>query len=71
MRAIGPASHCVAVARGVRRHGKRMAGDIPQHIDTMPTMAHQEGRREPCRDRLAKADRVVPTMQATIAFGSG
>ena len=71
MRAIGHAYHCVDFARGVRRNSQRSAGDIQQHIDTMRTIAQQEGLSETCRERIAKAERVVPTMQATIEFGSG
>jgi hypothetical protein len=71
MRAIGHAYHFVDVERGVRRNGKLIAGDIQQHIDTIRTIAHQEGRSETGLERIAKAERVVPQMQATIAFVSG
>jgi hypothetical protein len=57
--------------RGVRRNGKLIAGDIQEHIDTIRTIAQQEHLSETCLDRLEKAERVVPTMQATIAFVSG
>jgi hypothetical protein len=59
------------VERGVRRNGKRIAGDLQQHIDTIRTMAQPEGLSERCMERIAKAERVVPQMQATIAFVSG
>jgi Family of unknown function (DUF6399) len=55
----------------VRRNGKRIAGEIQQHIDTMRTMAQQEGLSGTCLDRIEKAERVVPKMQATIEFVSG
>jgi Family of unknown function (DUF6399) len=71
MRAMGHASHFVDLERGVRRNGKLIAGAIQPHIDTIRTIAQQEGLSETCLDRIEKAERVVPTMQATIAFVSG
>jgi hypothetical protein len=71
IRAIGHAYHFVDLERGVRRNGKLIAGDIQCHIDTIRTIAQQEGLSETCRERLDKAERVVPTMQATVAFVSG
>ena len=71
IRAIGQAYHVVDLERGVRRHGKRIAGDSQAQIDTIRAIARQENLSEACRDRLAKAERVVPQMQATIAFVSG
>jgi hypothetical protein len=71
MRAIGHAYHFVDLERGVRRNGKLIAGDIQQHIVTIRTIAHQAGLSETCLERIAKAERVVPKMQATIEFVSG
>jgi hypothetical protein len=71
IRAIGHAYHFVDLERGVRRNGKLIAGDIQQHIGTIHTIAQQEGLRETCLERIAKAERVVPKMQATIEFVSG
>src|SRR5499427_11132371 len=71
MRAIGHAYHFVDLERGVRRNGKLIAGDIQQHIDTMRTIAQHAGLSAMGLERIAKAARVVPTMQATIAFVSG
>ena len=71
IRAIGHAYHFVDLERGVRRNGKLIAGDIQQHIDTIRTIAQQEHLSETCMDRLEKAQRVVPKMQATIEFVSG
>jgi transposase len=71
IRAIGHAYHFVDLERGVRRNGKLIAGDIQQHVDTMRTIAQQEGLSQACLDRIAKAERVVPKMQATITFVSG
>jgi len=70
MRAIGHAYHFVDLERGVRRNGKLIAGDIHAHIDTIRTIAQQEHLSETCLDRLEKAERVVPKMQATIEFVS-
>ena len=71
MRALGHAYHFVDVERGVRRNGTLIAGDIQQHIDTIRTIAQQAGLSETCLERIAKAERVVPKMQATIEFVSG
>jgi hypothetical protein len=71
IRGIGRAYHFVDLERGVRRNGKLIAGDIHAHIDTIRTFAQQEHLSETCLDRLAKAKRVVPKMQATIEFVSG
>jgi hypothetical protein len=71
IRAIGHAYHFVDLERGVRRNGKLIAGDIQAHIDTIRTIAQQEHLSETCLDRIAKAERVVPKMQATIEFVSG
>jgi hypothetical protein len=69
--AIGHAYHFVDLERGVRRNGKLIAGDIQEHIDIIHTIAQQEGLNETCLDRIEKAERVVPKMQATIEFVSG
>jgi len=71
IRAIGHAYHFVDLERGVRRNGKLITGDIQRHIDTIRTIAQQEGLSQACLDRVAKAERVVPKMQATIEFVSG
>jgi hypothetical protein len=71
IRAIGHASHLVDLERGVRRNGTLIAGDIQHHIATIRTIAQQEPLSETCLERLAKAERVVPKMQATIEFVSG
>jgi hypothetical protein len=70
MRAIGHASHCVDLERGVRRNGTLIAGDIHEHIDTIRRLAQQEALSETCLDRIEQAARVVPKMQATIEFVS-
>ena len=71
IRAMGHAYHFVDVERGVRRNGKLIASDIQRQIDTVRTIAQQEGLSEACLARMAKAERVVPKMQATIEFVSG
>ena len=71
IRAIGHAYHFVDLERGVRRNGKLIAGDIQQHIETIRTIAQQEHLSETCMDRIEKAARVVPKMQAPIEFVSG
>lgn len=71
IRAIGHAYHFVDLERGVRRNGKLIVGDIQRHLDTLRTIAQQEHLSETCLERLEKAERVVPKMQATIAFVSG
>ena len=70
IRAIGRAYHLVDLERGVRRNGKLIAGDIQRHIDTIRTVAQHEQLSETCLERLEKAERVVPKMQATIEFVS-
>src|SRR5262249_24109653 len=71
LRAMGHAYHFVDLERGVRRNGKLMANDIQRQIDTIRTIAQQEGLSEACLARIAKAERVVPKMPATIEFVSG
>jgi hypothetical protein len=71
IRAIGHAYHFVDLERGVRRNGKLIASDIQAQIDTVRTVAQQEGLSQTCLDRIEKAERVVPKMQATIEFVSG
>ena len=71
IRALGHAYHFVDLERGVRRNGKLIAGDIQDQIDTVRTVAQQEGLRHTCLERIDKAERMVPKMQATIEFVSG
>jgi hypothetical protein len=71
IRAMGHVYHLVDLERGVRRNGTLIAGDIHGQINTIRPLAQQEGLRQACLARIAKAARVVPKMQATIAFVSG
>jgi hypothetical protein len=71
IRAIGQAYHFVDLHRGVRRNGQLIAHDIQAQMDQIRTIAQHEGLSQACLDRIEKAERVVPKMQATIAFVSG
>jgi Family of unknown function (DUF6399) len=71
IRRIGQAYHFVDLERGVRRNGQLIAADIQAQIDTIRNVAQHEGLSQACLERIEKAERVVPKMQATIAFVSG
>jgi Family of unknown function (DUF6399) len=71
LRGISHDYHFVDLERGVRRNGQLIAADIQGHIEQIRTIAQQEGLSQTCMERLEKAERVVPKMQATIAFVSG
>jgi len=71
LRAIGHAAPCVDLERGGRRHGTRLAGAIPRHVDTIRPLAPPAPLSETSRERIEHAERVVPTRQATIAGVSG
>jgi hypothetical protein len=71
IRRIGQAYHFVDLERGVRRNGPLIAADIQAQIDTIRSVAQHEGLSQACLERMEKAERVVPKMQATIAFVSG
>jgi hypothetical protein len=71
IRAIGHDYHFVDLERGVRRNGQLIASDIQGHIEQVRAIAQHEGLSQSCVERIAKAERVVPKMQATIAFVSG
>ncbi len=70
IRGIGQAYHFVDLERGVRRNGRLIAADIQTHIDTVRTVAQHEGLSQSGLDRIDKAERVIPKMQATIEFVS-
>jgi hypothetical protein len=70
-RGIGHDDHCVDLERGVRRNGHRIAADIQAHIEQVRAMAQHEGLSQSGLERMENAERVVPTMPATIAFVSG
>jgi hypothetical protein len=71
IRDLGQAYHFVDLVRGVRRNGRLIAADIQHQIDTIRRVAKQEGLSQTCLERIDKAERVVPKMQATIEFVSG
>ena len=71
IRTIGQVSHVVDLERGVRRNGQLIAADIHAQMDTIRRVAQHEGLSQTCLDRIDKAERVVPKMQATIEFVSG
>jgi hypothetical protein len=68
--AISHAHPFVDLHRGVHRNGRLSASDIQEQIGAVRHMAHKESLSEACHDRIAKADRVVPKMPATIEFVS-
>jgi uncharacterized protein YukE len=55
----------------VRRNGRLIAADICQQLDTIRSVAQHEDLSQACLERIDKAERVVPKMQATIEFVSG
>jgi len=71
IQAIGQAYHFVDLGRGVRRNGQLIASDIRMQMETIRTVAQHEQLSQRCLDRIEKAERVVPKMQATIEFVSG
>jgi hypothetical protein len=71
IRGIGHDYHFVDLERGVRRNGPLIASDIHGHIEQIRIGAQQEELSQSCLERIDKAERVVPKMQATIAFVSG
>jgi Family of unknown function (DUF6399) len=71
IRRIGQSYHFVDLERGVRRNGRLIAADIQGQIDTIRSVAQHEGLSQTCLERIDKAERVVPKMQATIEFVSG
>jgi hypothetical protein len=71
IRGIGHDYHFVDLERGVRRNGPLIACDIQGHIEQLRTVAQHEGLSQSCLERIDKAERVVPNMQATIEFVSG
>jgi Family of unknown function (DUF6399) len=70
IRGIGQAYHFVDLERGVRRNGQLIASDIQEHIAQIRSIAQHEGLSQSSLERIEKAERVVPKMQATIEFVS-
>src|SRR5215475_4850185 len=71
IRGIGHDYHFVDLDRGIRRNGQLIAADIQAHIEQVRAIAQHEGLSQSCLERIEKAERVVPKMQATIEFVSG
>ena len=71
IRGIGHDYHFVDLERGVRRNGPLIASAIQASIEQVRAIAQHEGLSQTCLERIEKAERVVPKMQATIAFVSG
>jgi hypothetical protein len=71
IRGIGHDYHFVDLDRGVRRNGQLIAADIRAHIEQVRAIAQHEGHSQSCLERIGKAERIVPKMQATIEFVSG
>lgn len=71
IRGIGRDYHFVDLERGVRRNGHLIASDIQAHIEQIRTLAQHESLSQNALERIEKAERVVPKMQATIEFVSG
>src|SRR5215510_14328357 len=71
IRGIGHDYHFVDLDRGVRRNGQLVASAIQAHIEQVRAIAQHEGLSQSCLERIEKAERVVPKMQATIEFVSG
>ena len=65
------AYHFVDLERGVRHNGRLIASDIQGHIAQIRSIAQHEGLSQSGLERIEKAERVVPKMQATIEFVSG
>ena len=70
IRGLGQAYHFVDLERGGRRNGQLIASDIQEHIAQIRSLAQHEGLSQSGLERIEKAERVVPKMQATIAFVS-
>src|SRR5262244_3037939 len=70
MRGIGHDYHFVDLERGVRRNGQLVASAIQAHIEQVRAIAQHEGLSQSCVERIEKAERVLPKMQATIEFVS-
>jgi hypothetical protein len=70
IRGIGHDYHFVDLERGVRRNGQLITADIQGHIEQIRSVAQHEGLSQSCLERIDKAERVVPKMQATIEFVS-
>lgn len=71
IRGMGHDYHFVDLERGVRRNSRLIATDLQGRIDAIRAVAQQEGLSQSSLERIDKAERVIPKMQATIDFVSG
>lgn len=71
IRGIGQADHFVDLERGVRRNGNLITDAIRKHLEQVRTITRHEGLSPTCLERIDKAERVIPKMQAPIEFVSG
>jgi uncharacterized protein YukE len=71
IRMIGQVYHVVDLERSVRRNGRLIAADIREQMGIIRSVAQHEGLTQTCLERIDKAERVVPKMQATIELVSG
>jgi Family of unknown function (DUF6399) len=71
LRARGHADHWVDLARGVRRNGTRIAGALQAQRHPSRAIAPPAALRPGCLQRSAQAERVMPTMPATIEGVAG
>ncbi len=71
VRGLGEDYHFVDLATGERRAGSIVVAKLQQRIDHLRGAAQAEGLAESAIARIAKAERVLPRMGATIDFVSG
>ncbi len=70
VRALGAAYHVVDLETGTRLGGSVVRDKLQGAIDKIRAYAEQEELRESALARIDKAERVLPKMEATIAFVS-
>jgi len=70
IRRISRLYHVVDLERGVRRNAPLIATALREQVETIRTVAQAEGLSQSCVERIEKAERVIPKMQATIEFVS-
>ena len=70
IRRLSQLYHVVDLERGVRRNAPLITADLREQVDTIRKVAQEEGLSQSCLERIDKAERVVPKMEATIAFVS-
>jgi hypothetical protein len=71
VKSLGEIYHLVDLDSGKRRNGSIVADSLQHKIDSIRNAALTEGIGESSMDRIAKAERVIPKMKATIDFVLG